>query len=158
MDAPLQILSILLGGVLVVLSAIDIRTRRLPDWLTVPLIGTGLAVGGLESTTALSINAIGAAIGFTALWLVAYVYRSLRSADGLGLGDAKLMAAAGAWLGPLYLAPIVFVGGLLAILSALLLRVAGTKLSWRSSLPFGPFLSVGFFGFWCLKLAGWSPF
>lgn len=76
----------------------------------------------------------------------------------LGLGDAKLLAAAGAWLGPLYLAPVVFIGAVLALGFALTLRLLGHKVSSQSTLPFGPFLGIGFFGMWCAKIGGWAVF
>jgi leader peptidase (prepilin peptidase)/N-methyltransferase len=41
---------------------------------------------------------IGAATGFLVLYLIAILYRRARAREGLGLGDAKLAAAAGAWL------------------------------------------------------------
>jgi len=147
-----------LAAALATLSIIDVCVRRLPDYLTLPLIAGGLVMSLLNFQIELQSSLLGAGFGFAAFWLLAFWYRNTRGLDGLGLGDAKLLAAAGAWLGPLYLAPIVFVSALLAIVCALLLRAFGSQLSWRSTLPFGPFLSVGFFAFWCLKVSGFSPF
>ena len=147
-----------LALLLVVASAIDLRTRRLPDWLILPLVAIGPAVTTIFSPADLLPNILAALIGFLAFWLIARLYHSLRGYDGLGLGDAKLLAAAGAWLGPLYLAPVVFVSAILAIGAALILRLLGREVSLQTTLPFGPFLGVSFFGFWCLKISGWSLF
>jgi leader peptidase (prepilin peptidase)/N-methyltransferase len=151
-------LTLLLAVALLSLSVIDLRTRRLPDWLTFPLIAIGLGVAFFDTPTAAPTYVLAATLGFLALWLVATLYRRLRGTDGLGLGDAKLLAAAGAWLGPFYLAPTVFVGAVLTLVAALILRLLGRQVSLQSTLPFGPFLSVSFFGFWSLRISGWSPF
>jgi leader peptidase (prepilin peptidase)/N-methyltransferase len=150
--------SAILLAVLTAASIIDLRTRRLPDWLTLPLIVSGLATTAIFAPDDVLLNMLGAALGFIAFGLVARLYRSLRGYDGLGLGDAKLLAVAGAWLGPLYLAPVVFVSAILAIACALILRLYGREVSFQSTLPFGPFLSVGIFLFWYLKIGGWPLF
>jgi len=137
-------------------SAIDMRSRRMPDWLTLPLIAAGLVYAVSDGLGAGLWSLLGAVLGFLSLYLVSRLYLELRHQHGLGLGDAKLLAAAGAWLGPLYLAPVVFLGAILALLFVLCLRVVGRSVSWQMTLPFGPFLSAGFFIFWCIKLGGWS--
>lgn len=137
--------------VLVALSAIDAWTRRLPDWLTLPLLALGLAVTSAIEPEQLLPHVFAAVLGFASFWLVAVLYRRYRGFDGLGLGDAKLLAAAGAWLGPFYLAPMVLAAALLALAAVLVLRVAGRPVSLQSSLPFGPFLSAGFLGLWWFK-------
>lgn len=150
--------SAVLLAILTNASFVDLRTRRLPDWLTLPLMTLGLLATWLISPVDLLLHILGAILGFFAFWVVAHLYRSLRGKDGLGLGDAKLLAAAGAWLGPLYLAPIVFVSALLALVTVLMLRLSGRAISSQTVLPFGPFLSIGFFSLWCFKLSGWALF
>ncbi|MBI4924130.1 MAG: prepilin peptidase [Devosia nanyangense] len=139
-------------------GTIDGRTHRIPDWLTLILVTAGIVATALLVPADLLPNILAAILGFLSFYLIARLYRSLRGYDGLGLGDAKLLAAAGAWLGPLYLAPVVFVSAILAIGAALILRLLGREVSLQTTLPFGPFLSVSFFGFWCLKISGWSLF
>ena len=58
--------------------------------------------------------------------------------------------------GVLYLAPVVFLGAVLALTFTLGLRVVGRSISWQTTLPFGPFPSAGFFICWCARLAGWT--
>jgi leader peptidase (prepilin peptidase)/N-methyltransferase len=81
------------------LSAVDLRDYRLPDVLTLPLAAAGVLPSwwlGLASPW----RAIGSAvIGFALLTGVAMLYSRVRGRDGLGLGDAKLFGASGAWLG-----------------------------------------------------------
>lgn len=73
----------------------------------------------------------------------------------MGLGDAKLLAGAGAWLGWFWLAPVVFIGALTALIYVLILRAAGRLVSMSTRVPFGPFLAFGFYICWLLKLNGW---
>lgn len=142
---------------LIVASAMDARGGRLPDQITLALIASGLILHALTGgPDAFLIGLLGAALGFSAFALIATLYRRTRGHDGLGLGDAKLLAAAGAWLGPTYLAPVVFVSAVLALVAVQALRLQGTAITAQTVVPFGPFLSIAFFGFWCLKLSGWS--
>ena len=148
-----------LAALLAVGSGIDLRERRLPDMITLPLIAAGLGQqfieGGVDRAWS---GLLGVALGFLSLWSIARLYRLTRGQDGLGLGDAKLLAAVGAWLGPLFVAPVVFVGAMLGFGYVGVLRLRGEGISAQTIIPFGPFLSIAFFGFWCLKVAGWSPF
>ena len=72
----------------------------------------GLVLHLIADRENLPLYLLATALGFVSLWAVARLCRSLRGIDGLGLGDAKLLATAGAWLGPLYLAPVVLVGAI----------------------------------------------
>ncbi|HEY1962978.1 MAG TPA: prepilin peptidase [Rhizomicrobium sp.] len=95
----LLVATLLLGWTLLALSIVDLLAFRLPDVLTLPLTGLGLLLSlSLPDSHPLA-HLIGAASGFFALYSVALLYRSVRRREGLGLGDAKLAAAAGAWLG-----------------------------------------------------------
>src|SRR5215469_3279545 len=92
-------ISCLLGWTLLALAWIDVRSFILPDVLTLPLLLTGLGVASLTSPDKVFWHALGAAAGYLSLYGVNALYRALRGRDGLGLGDAKLLAAVGAWMG-----------------------------------------------------------
>ncbi|MGH7111780.1 MAG: prepilin peptidase, partial [Stellaceae bacterium] len=81
---------------------------------------------------------------------VAWIYKKTRGGDGLGGGDAKLFAAAGAWVGALALPSVILVAALSALLAAALLRLAGVRLTARSAIPFGPFLALALWLVWLL--------
>jgi leader peptidase (prepilin peptidase)/N-methyltransferase len=91
---------------------------------------------------------VAAAIGYTVLWLIAWSYRRLRGQEGLGMGDAKLAAAAGAWLG---LAPLPSVL-LLASVAGILWIAIASSLSGRAELskriPFGVPLAAAVWIVW----------
>jgi leader peptidase (prepilin peptidase)/N-methyltransferase len=141
-----------LGWTLLALALIDARTFLLPDALTLPLLAAGLAVAALEDRAALLDHAIGAAAGFFVLAGIALVYRRWRRRDGMGLGDAKLLAALGAWVSWTGLPSVL----LLAAASALAFALArawfrGQRLAATDRLPFGPALC---FAGWLVWLYG----
>jgi leader peptidase (prepilin peptidase)/N-methyltransferase len=148
-DTPIltRCLSFGLGWVLLALAWIDARWLILPDGLTLPLIPAGLLAAWLMDAPIVD-HALGAAIGFAALAAVAAVYRRLRGRVGLGLGDAKLMAAAGSWLGWEALPELLLiaaVGGL--ALGVWRARRAGEDLA-QAKVPFGPPLALAFWVVW----------
>ena len=99
--APPQVVPALLvaGWGLGLLGAVDLLALRLPDIVTLPLGLSGLVLGPGLLATPLRDHAIGAAAGYIVLALIGWVYTRVRGRDGLGLGDAKLLAVGGAWLG-----------------------------------------------------------
>ena len=138
----------LLGWWLLALGWIDWRHTILPDALTLPLIVIGLAVAGVLEPERLWDPLLGVVFGYAGLWAVAWVYRRLRGREGLGLGDAKLLAAAGAWVGVTGL-PSVLAGAAVAALAAAVgMMLAGRRLDRYSALPFGPFLAAATWLVW----------
>jgi leader peptidase (prepilin peptidase) / N-methyltransferase len=140
--------SALLGAALIWLSLIDIRTMRLPDAITLPLIVSGPAVAFALAGASVVWHAGSAAAGFLFLYLIARGYRALRGRDGLGLGDAKLFAAAGAWLGLEGLPSVMLWGSGAALVTVLAISLLHRPLSASSRLPFGPFIALGFWLVW----------
>lgn len=151
-----MIILVTVSFVLLACAVIDVRERRLPDWLTLSLAVSGLLFTALRSLPETAWHLVGGIIGFLSLYLISKAYLRFRHQHGLGLGDAKLLAAAGAWLGPLYLAPVVLIASVLALGWVQVMRLAGRSVGWQTTLPFGPFLAVGFFACWCAKLGAWS--
>ncbi|NWG71591.1 MAG: prepilin peptidase [Parvularculaceae bacterium] len=129
---------------LLALAGIDWETGYLPEAITLPLIGAGLAANLFDLYTDKVWALIGAAAGYGGFFLIATAYRRLRGRDGLGLGDAALFAAIGAWGGWPVLAPAAFLGALFALL-ALSARSAlsGKPIDPLEATPFGPALCAG---------------
>ena len=122
-------------------ATVDAETGFLPDALVLPAIWGALLASVVGLTSARPGAAIlGAAIGYGVLRIIADGYARLRHREGLGRGDAKLLAAAGAWLGPLAL-PFVLLAASLAGLLAVALR-PGTPRG-DDALRFGPYLAAG---------------
>jgi leader peptidase (prepilin peptidase) / N-methyltransferase len=141
-------LDCLLGWWLLALAWIDIRRWLLPDALTLPLVIAGLAAAAAFDPEGLTERALAAAIGYLSLRLVALIYRGLRGREGLGAGDAKLLAASGAWVGTAALPQLILLAATSALAAAACLRLGGIRLVARSALPFGPFLALATWLIW----------
>jgi leader peptidase (prepilin peptidase) / N-methyltransferase len=141
-------LDCVLGWWLLTLGWIDARHWLLPDLLTLPLILGGLAVSAIFDPEQLTGRALGAALGYLSLLAIAALYRVLRGREGLGRGDAKLLAASGAWVGALALPQVILLAALSALAAAGSLRLAGIRLGAHSALPFGPFLALATWLVW----------
>lgn len=140
--------SLALGWTLLALAAIDLRHFVLPHSLTLPLIPAGLAVAWLVEPATLLDHVIGAAAGLVAFALIAWLYRRLRGREGLGLGDAKLLSGAGAWLGWQALPSVVVIGAGGALALALAGALVGGKLTLTTKMAFGPYLALGAWLVW----------
>ena len=93
-------------------------------------------------------HALATLIGFSVFAGLAYAYRALRGREGLGLGDAKLFAAAGAWVGWEALPSVLLIGTVACLVGAFIGRAFGGTLSWSQRLAFGPYLALGFWVVW----------
>lgn len=135
---------------LAAVTTIDIRTMRIPDWLNAAIAVAGLGVTWLlerDLATAL----IGVVVGFALLFGANALYRSARGRDGVGMGDAKLLAGAGAWTGWMGLPFIVLIAAALGMAYVAALRLTGKSVTAAQALSFGPFLCVGIFAVWTVQ-------
>ncbi len=148
MPATTVVASVVLAGGLLLLSAIDLETFRLPDQLTLPLVALGIGLAGLLDWDSPWARLGAAAAGFGALWLISVAYQMLRDRAGLGLGDAKLLAASGAWTGFEGLSPTLLVACLTALFAVAVMAVRRGGIDRRTAIPFGPFLALGTWVVW----------
>ncbi|MCL6712129.1 A24 family peptidase [Pseudomonas sp. R2.Fl] len=137
----------LLSCFLVALSGIDLRTRLLPDQLTLPLMWLGL-IASLENLYMVPKAAVlGAIAGYVSLWSVWWLFKQLTGKEGMGHGDFKLLAAIGAWVGLKGVLPTILLSSLVgAIIGSVWLASKGRDRA--TPIPFGPYLAV----------AGWVVF
>jgi leader peptidase (prepilin peptidase)/N-methyltransferase len=82
--------------------------------------------------------------GYLGFRLLGAVFRRLRGREGLGQGDAKLLAAGGAWVGAWQLPDVL----LAAACSALAYAFRKGKPDAAERIPFGPFLAAGIWLMW----------
>ena len=126
-----------LAAVLARLAWVDLRTFRLPNIYTVPLIGAGLVL------------VAGALTGFGLFWAIGQFYFVRHGQEGLGLGDAKLFAASGSWLGVGLLPYVLLVASLGGLVYALL-----TRRNPDRRVAFGPWLACAFMVVWIVSAGG----
>jgi leader peptidase (prepilin peptidase)/N-methyltransferase len=142
-SGPVLVAGCVLGWSLLLLAVIDWREQFLPDVVTLPLLVAGLIVSYLLMSGSWPAHAIGAAVGFAGLALLALIYRILRGREGIGLGDAKLMAALGAWVSWEGLPTVLLWGSVLGLVVALAQAIRGGTLHLTDRVPFGTFLAAG---------------
>lgn len=116
--------AICLSAVLSVLALTDLKLRTLPNELTYGLIIAGLIFAVLGPRDLL-LAIIGAAIAAAALWLLRSVWLRVKGQEALGLGDVKMLAGIGAFVGPYALPEIVFWAANGGIVLALVMWVKG---------------------------------
>jgi leader peptidase (prepilin peptidase)/N-methyltransferase len=151
-DGALLWLSCLLGWMLLALIIIDYRHYVLPDYLTLPLIPLGVLAVWLAAPYSLVDSLIGAAAGLVFIVALRFFYGVIRKREGIGLGDAKLLAAAGAWVTWEGLPTVILISALSGIVFAVGRSIAiKSPLSGALRIPFGPFLA---FGLWIVWLYG----
>jgi leader peptidase (prepilin peptidase) / N-methyltransferase len=142
------------GALLLGIAWLDLRAGVVHAGLAAPLALLGLARGALDG--ALPAAAAGAALGYLLCVGVEHAFRALRGRDGLGRGDAWVLGAAGAWVGPGGLGPVLALaagGALLAVLA----RDRG--LDRGAALPFAPALAAATWFVWLASggaAAGWG--
>ena len=144
--ASLQMLfALVLTWVLIALTFIDLDTLLLPDRLTLPLAALGLMVNSFSIYTSASAAIWGYIIGFLCLWVVYYLFKLITGKEGMGYGDFKLLAALGAWMGPLMLPLIILLSSVLGVIAGIFLI---KKHGRNQPFAFGPYIAI----------AGWIAF
>lgn len=128
---------------LIALGTIDWDTGYLPDAITLPLIWAGLLANLQGRYVPLDHAVIGAAAGYVIFRALGALYHRLRGREGLGQGDAKLLAAIGAWAGWTSLAPTVFIASFAALAWIAGASLFGKPYRADSEIAFGPFLAIG---------------
>lgn len=139
----------LFAAALILGTFVDLDHLILPDRVTLggmlagPLLSLAFPAlqGRTERLAALIQSALGLALGYGLLWLVATVGRALLKREAMGLGDVKLLGAIGACLGWQAVLFSVFVSSLTGTLLGLALVAAGRK-EWQSKIPYGPHLAL----------------
>jgi leader peptidase (prepilin peptidase)/N-methyltransferase len=172
------------AAVLIVLSFIDLDTKRLPDIITLPAIGVFFLAGFAIHEVPWSERVLGAAAGYLLVRLVGDGYYYATGREGLGLGDGKLLAIMGALFGWKAIPAIVLLASLTGILVSvpvLVLRQRRAAVAQpaappsnaseslqagqppalsasirKAEVPFGPFLAASALAYLFLGKLAWA--
>jgi leader peptidase (prepilin peptidase)/N-methyltransferase len=148
LSGPLLWASCVLGWMLLTLAVMDWQHRILADVLTLPLLVAGLAAAAFYAPSALGHHAVGAATGFAGFRLLGGLYHGLRGREGLGLGDAKFLAGAGAWVSWTGLPSVILLASVSALSVVALMGLVGRPVGRWQQIPFGPFLCLATWIVW----------
>jgi leader peptidase (prepilin peptidase)/N-methyltransferase len=138
---PLLASRLLLGCALIVLFAVDLEHHLLPNAITLPGILVGFLFSFITEPGWLA-SLVGIVVGGGVLFLIAETYYRLRHEEGLGMGDVKMLAMIGAFIGW----KLTLVTLMMASLSGSaigLALIATRRGDMKYALPFGSFLALG---------------
>lgn len=129
-------------AVLIVVTFIDLDYRIIPDVITLPGIPIFLGLAFLLPESDWVNSVLGILVGGGSLLTIAWVYALLTGKEGMGGGDIKLLAMAGAlvgWKGVLF---TIFVSSAAGALIGIILMLR-TRKGLKLAVPFGPFIALG---------------
>lgn len=132
--------TIWLAAVLLWIGLWDLKHLRIPNLANAVLAVSGVSVAALTANGWPIASLIGALVGYCLFAATGAIYFRRTGEDGLGLGDAKLLGGAGAWLGLYALPSLIAVAAVSALVYALVMRCR--------RLAFGPWLSASLLLHW----------
>tara|TARA_B100001027_G_scaffold213973_1_gene185443 strand:+ start:356 stop:952 length:597 start_codon:yes stop_codon:yes gene_type:complete len=138
---------IILNIFFIIIYFIDLKHFIIPNELTYPLIALGFLKTFIIKTNFFIFpnyvdSIIGGVAGYSIIWLIIYLYKRFKNIEGMGLGDAKLLAAIGFWFGWICLPFILFFSSFIALLIHIPSLVNKTK-DLKTKIPFGPYIILG---------------
>ncbi len=145
----LTVAAVLFSALLLALSLVDWRTRRLPNVLLLALLAWGLVQALWLKQPTWAAAGLGLLVGGGVFGLIALLGRG-----ALGTGDVKLMAVLGAALGLPLILPAMLGGAIAGGLAALLL-LATHRLGRKDYFAYGPYLALGAWLVWTRAVGLW---
>ena len=132
---------------------IDLKHFIIPDSLNFGLIIFAFVKNfftdlNLNFTQDLEVSIIGGLVGYFSIWSIIQLYYILRKIEGMGLGDAKLMAGIGLLFGWQSIPFILFVSAVLA-LTMVLPSLINKKRNLKTEIPFGPYIIAAGVIYYC---------
>ncbi|MDD9950001.1 MAG: prepilin peptidase [Zetaproteobacteria bacterium] len=132
-----------LCSVLLICSIIDMHHQIIPDRISLSMIVLAPFVAWVHPELALADSLWGVLFGGGLICAIIWIYYLVRQREGMGLGDAKLLAFIGGWLGYQAVLPTLMVGSVLGTMIAIIGMIKTGEIDGRMEIAFGPFLSLG---------------
>jgi leader peptidase (prepilin peptidase)/N-methyltransferase len=142
-DALRFVHAVSFGCLLLVCSVIDWEHMIVPDVISLPMIALTPVIVWMHPELTWDSALIGVIAGGGSLYLVAWGYWFVRREVGMGMGDVKLLAAIGGWLGWQAIVPTLMIGSIVGALGGIVVMGVTRRWDTRLAIPFGPFLSLG---------------
>ena len=133
--------AIALSWALITLSFIDYDHQYLPDNITLPFLWLGLLVNLNGLFIDIESAVIGCMAGYLILWAIYKLFKAVTGKEGMGYGDFKLLAMAGAWLGWQMLPAIILISSVVGALFGITLIIF-KRHDKAKPIPFGPYLAI----------------
>ena len=133
--------SMIFGSAMLVLALIDYDFKILPNAITLPGTVVGFTLSFLDPRISWVDSAVGIVAGGGLLYGVAWLYLKLRGQQGMGMGDVKMIAMIGAFVGWQGALLTIFLGSMFgSVVGVALMKIKGRQ--WDYALPFGTFLAL----------------
>ena len=141
------LLLLILSIFFIIIFFIDLKHFIIPNELTFPLMIIGFIKSfdpNLNQTIFPNyINSlIGGVFGYLIIWLIIFFYKKVRKKEGMGLGDAKLMAVIGFWFGWVSIPFVIFISSVVALILVIPSLINQSR-KMSSEIPFGPYIIIG---------------
>ena len=141
------LLLLILSISFIIIFFIDLKHFIIPNELTFPLMVIGFLKSfdpNLNQTIFPNyINSlIGGLFGYSIIWLIIFFYKKVRNKEGMGLGDAKLLAAVGFWFGWVCIPFTIFFSSVIALVTVSPSLIKKKK-DMTTQIPFGPYIIIG---------------
>mgnify|MGYP006102163901 CR=1 FL=1 len=136
----------ILSLILIIIFFIDLENFIIPDILNFSIMFLALLKNFLPNFNTsfvqeINQSIIGGIIGYLSIWIIIFLYKTIKKIDGMGLGDAKLMAGIGLLFGWQSIPFVLFVSSILGLIFVAPSLIKKQK-TMRTEIPFGPFIIV----------------
>ena len=135
--------AVIFFSILLICSFIDLKHMIIPDVLSVGMVVTTPIWVLLHPSLTWIDAGLGVLIGGGILYAIAWLYWLLRKQAGMGMGDVKLLAGIGGWLGYQSVFPTLFYASITGSVVGIIVMFSSRKSNMRFEIPFGPFLALG---------------
>jgi leader peptidase (prepilin peptidase)/N-methyltransferase len=134
----------ILSLILIMIFFIDLENFIIPDVLNFSIMFLALLknfLPNLNTSFVQEINQsiIGGIVGYLSIWIIIFLYKTIKKIDGMGLGDAKLIAGIGLLFGWQSIPFVLFVASILGLIFVVPSLIKKQK-NMRTEIPFGPFI------------------
>ena len=137
------LLLIILSLAFIIIFFIDLKHFIIPDVITFPLMALGFIKSFIPNLDPLFpyyvLSLIGGIFGYGIIWGIIFFYKQVKKKEGMGLGDAKLLAVIGFWFGLDAVPFIIFLSSTIALISVAPDLIKKSK-KMSTQIPFGPYI------------------